>query len=226
MDVEGNCYVGGVQCSGRKCQCGREMSSFFRSRSVEDVKKEMRSIDHELLEKTKLATFLLNINKVDDKFFLHSESGGGSKACSERSKDRSFMGSSIEDPKTIANSKIGVEAKVVKPVEATTKNRSISIDTDRGDEAFDEVIFNHFAKKSKEDDEHDFLASLRPCTACEKLKKLLCANAEVSFNIECLVQEKDVQEFIKREMFDRNDSSLQNAEQGCQGEEVHQMDFS
>ncbi|GLJ16150.1 hypothetical protein SUGI_0269340 [Cryptomeria japonica] len=192
------------------------MSSFFHSRSLEDVKIKMGSLDHELLKKIERANFLLNINKFDDKLFLHGENRGGSKVCSKRSKDQSSMGSSMEDPKTATTSEIGVEAKVVKLVEAVTKNRGVSDDTDRGDEAFDEVLFNHFVKKFKEDYQHDVLVSLRPRASCEKLKKLLCVNEEVSFNIECLVVEKYVQGFIKREKFERNDS-LQNAGQGCQG---------
>ncbi|KAF2285777.1 hypothetical protein GH714_007750 [Hevea brasiliensis] len=44
--------------------------------------------------------------------------------------------------------------------------------------------------------------------ACEKLKKVLSANAEAPLNIECLMDEKDVKGFIKREEFERLASGL------------------
>ncbi|KAJ6308892.1 hypothetical protein OIU76_018478 [Salix suchowensis] len=39
--------------------------------------------------------------------------------------------------------------------------------------------------------------------ACEKLKKVLSANPEAPLNIECLMEEKDVRGFIKREEFEQ-----------------------
>ncbi|KAK8546876.1 hypothetical protein V6N13_093915 [Hibiscus sabdariffa] len=45
--------------------------------------------------------------------------------------------------------------------------------------------------------------SIRLRAACEKLKKVLSANPEVPLNIECLMDEKDVKGFIKREEFEQ-----------------------
>ncbi|KAL9678648.1 hypothetical protein QQ045_016496 [Rhodiola kirilowii] len=52
-----------------------------------------------------------------------------------------------------------------------------------GGRNFDETLFQHFA-------------------ACEKVKKVLNANPAAPLNIECLMDEKDVKGFIKREEFE------------------------
>ncbi|KAG9454052.1 hypothetical protein H6P81_006956 [Aristolochia fimbriata] len=76
-----------------------------------------------------------------------------------------------------------------------------------GGRDFDEVLFNHFAKQFKEDYKIDVYSSVKASTrlraACEKLKKVLSANAEAPINIECLMDEKDVKGYIKREEFER-----------------------
>ncbi|MQM10433.1 hypothetical protein Taro_043327 [Colocasia esculenta] len=51
-------------------------------------------------------------------------------------------------------------------------------------------------------------ASIRLRAACEKLKKVLSANAEAPISFECLMDEKDVKGFIKREDFERQSSDL------------------
>ncbi|XVF03879.1 hypothetical protein REPUB_Repub05bG0031100 [Reevesia pubescens] len=51
-------------------------------------------------------------------------------------------------------------------------------------------------------------ASIRLRAACEKLKKVLSANAEAPLNIECLMDEKDVKGFIRREEFEKLASQL------------------
>ncbi|XP_057859144.1 heat shock 70 kDa protein 14 isoform X3 [Cryptomeria japonica] len=85
------------------------------------------------------------------------------------------------------------------------KMLSHAFDRSLGGRDFDEVLFNHFAQKFKEEYKIDILtnhrASLRLRAACEKLKRVLSANAEASLNIECLM-EKDVRGFIKREEFE------------------------
>ncbi|KAE8699481.1 Heat shock 70 kDa protein 14 [Hibiscus syriacus] len=72
-----------------------------------------------------------------------------------------------------------------------------------GGRDFDEVLFHHFAAKFKEEYKIDVFQNARACTrlraACEKLKKVLSANPEAPLNIECLMDEKDVRGFIKRE---------------------------
>ncbi|MED6133920.1 hypothetical protein PIB30_032721 [Stylosanthes scabra] len=82
-----------------------------------------------------------------------------------------------------------------------------SYDRSLGGRDFDEVLFHHFAAKFKEEYKIDVLqnarASLRLRAACEKLKKVLSANPEAPLNIECLMDEKDVRGFIKREEFEQ-----------------------
>ncbi|WOL15701.1 heat shock 70 kDa protein 16 [Canna indica] len=84
---------------------------------------------------------------------------------------------------------------------------SHAFDANLGGRDFDEVLFNHFAEQFKDDYKIDVLsnirASMRLRVACEKLKRVLSANAEAPLNIECLMDEKDVKGFIKREDFER-----------------------
>ncbi|KAK6914910.1 Heat shock protein 70 family [Dillenia turbinata] len=84
---------------------------------------------------------------------------------------------------------------------------SHAFDTSLGGRDFDEVLFHYFAKKFKEEYKIDVLqnarASLRLRAACEKLKKVLSANPEAPLNIECLMDEKDVRGFIKRDEFEQ-----------------------
>ena len=76
-----------------------------------------------------------------------------------------------------------------------------------GGRDFDEVLFQHFAAKFKEEYKIDVYQNARAClrlrAACEKLKKVLSANPEAPLNIECLMDEKDVRGFIKREDFEK-----------------------
>ncbi|XWS11903.1 hypothetical protein CRYUN_Cryun37aG0044700 [Craigia yunnanensis] len=82
-----------------------------------------------------------------------------------------------------------------------------SFDRSLGGRDFDEVLFQHFAAKFKEEYKIDVFQNARACirlrTACEKLKKVLSANPEAPLNIECLMDEKDVRGFIKREEFEQ-----------------------
>ncbi|KAI3745375.1 hypothetical protein L1987_58486 [Smallanthus sonchifolius] len=89
---------------------------------------------------------------------------------------------------------------------------SHSFDNHLGGRDFDEVLFKYFAKKIKEQYNIDVYTSTRACvrlrTSCEKLKKVLSANAEAPLNIECLMAETDVKGFIKREEFENLCSDL------------------
>ncbi|XP_008793460.2 heat shock 70 kDa protein 14-like [Phoenix dactylifera] len=80
-------------------------------------------------------------------------------------------------------------------------------DQSLGGRDFDEVLFKHFAAKFKVEYKIDVYQNARAClrlrAACEKLKKVLSANPEAPLNIECLMDEKDVRGFIKREEFER-----------------------
>lgn len=81
-----------------------------------------------------------------------------------------------------------------------------------GGRDFDEILFGYFAAQFKEqygiDVYSNIRASIRLRAACEKLKKVLSANAEAPLNIECLMDEKDVKSFIRREEFEKLASHL------------------
>ncbi|KAH0457383.1 hypothetical protein IEQ34_012698 [Dendrobium chrysotoxum] len=80
-------------------------------------------------------------------------------------------------------------------------------DRSLGGRDFDDVLFNYFAVKFKDEYKIDVYQNARACirlrAACEKLKKMLSANPEAPLNIECLMDEKDVRGFIKREEFEQ-----------------------
>ncbi|KAK4761095.1 hypothetical protein SAY87_005988 [Trapa incisa] len=87
-----------------------------------------------------------------------------------------------------------------------------SYDRNLGGRDFDEVLFQHFAAKFKVEYKIDVLQNARAClrlrAACEKLKKVLSANPEAPLNIECLMDDKDVRSFIKREEFEEISSPI------------------
>jgi len=82
-----------------------------------------------------------------------------------------------------------------------------AFDRNLGGRDFDEVLFQHFAAKFKEEYKIDVYQNARAClrlrAACEKLKKVLSANPEAPLNIECLMDEKDVRGFVKRDDFEQ-----------------------
>uniref|UniRef100_A0ACD5U7P9 Uncharacterized protein n=1 Tax=Avena sativa TaxID=4498 RepID=A0ACD5U7P9_AVESA len=86
------------------------------------------------------------------------------------------------------------------------KMLSHAYDRSLGGRDFDEALFKHFAAKFKEEYKIDVYQNARACirlrVACEKLKKMLSANPEAPMNIECLMDEKDVRGFIKRDEFE------------------------
>ncbi|ONK66427.1 uncharacterized protein A4U43_C06F7900 [Asparagus officinalis] len=81
-----------------------------------------------------------------------------------------------------------------------------TFDRSLGGRDFDEVLVKYFAAKFKDEYKIDVYQNARAClrlrAACEKLKKMLSANPEAPLNIECLMDEKDVRGFIKREEFE------------------------
>ncbi|XP_042440919.1 heat shock 70 kDa protein 16-like [Zingiber officinale] len=89
---------------------------------------------------------------------------------------------------------------------------SHAFDANLGGRDFDEVLFNHFSEQFKEqykiDVHSNVRASIRLRADCEKLKRVLSANPEAPLNIECLMDEKDVKGYIKREEFERLCTSL------------------
>ncbi|KAL2495388.1 Heat shock 70 kDa protein 16 [Forsythia ovata] len=92
------------------------------------------------------------------------------------------------------------------------KMLSHAFDSNLGGRDFDEVLFRYFAAQFKEQYNINVYsnarASLRLRASCEKLKKVLSANPEAPLNIECLMEEKDVKGFIKREDFEKLSSEL------------------
>lgn len=74
-------------------------------------------------------------------------------------------------------------------------------------------------------------ASVRLRTACEKLKKMLSANSEAPIGIECLMDDKDVKGFMKRDEFESLSAPILDrvleplkkavAEAGLTQEEIH-----
>ncbi|XP_077212401.1 heat shock 70 kDa protein 15-like [Tasmannia lanceolata] len=82
-----------------------------------------------------------------------------------------------------------------------------AFDRSLGGRDFDEALFRHFAVKFKEEYKIDVFQNARACqrlrASCEKLKKILSANPEAPLNIECLMDEKDVRGFIKRDEFEQ-----------------------
>ncbi|CAI0379800.1 unnamed protein product [Linum tenue] len=89
---------------------------------------------------------------------------------------------------------------------------SHAFESNLGGKEFDEVLFGYFAAQFKERYNINVNSNIRACirlrAACEKLKKVLSANSEAPLNIECLMDEKDVKGFIKREEFERLSSGL------------------
>ncbi|KAK9060489.1 hypothetical protein SSX86_021193 [Deinandra increscens subsp. villosa] len=82
-----------------------------------------------------------------------------------------------------------------------------SFDRCLGGRDFDEVLFQYFAEKFKAEYKIDVFQNARAClrlrAACEKLKKVLSANPEAPLNIECLMDDKDVRGYIKRDEFEQ-----------------------
>ncbi|XP_074275972.1 heat shock 70 kDa protein 14-like [Silene latifolia] len=113
-----------------------------------------------------------------------------------------------------------------------------SFDRSLGGRDFDEVLFQHFAAKFKEEYKIDVYQNARAClrlrAGCEKLKKVLSANPVAPLNIECLMDEKDVRGVIKREEFEeisipileRVKKPLEKAlaEAGLSTEEIHTVE--
>ncbi|KAL5548354.1 hypothetical protein UlMin_003585 [Ulmus minor] len=89
---------------------------------------------------------------------------------------------------------------------------SHTFDRSLGGRDFDEALFRHFAAQFWEQYKIDVYNNVKACirlrNACEKLKKVLSANPEAPLNIECLMDEKDVKGFIKREEFEKLTSGL------------------
>ncbi|KAJ0830157.1 putative Heat shock protein 70 family [Helianthus annuus] len=87
-----------------------------------------------------------------------------------------------------------------------------SSDQNLGGRDFDEVLFKHFAahfnEKYKIDVYSNASAFVRLRISCEKVKKVLSANAEAPLSIECLIGDTDVRGIITRDEFENLSSKL------------------
>jgi len=111
-----------------------------------------------------------------------------------------------EKPKRVAFIDIGHSNYTVSIVEfrkGELKVISTAYDRHFGGRNFDKAIVDHFAAEFKEKFKVDInenpKAKLRVVAACEKLKKVLSANAGAPINIESLMNDVDVRGFLKRE---------------------------
>ncbi|TID26853.1 hsp88-like protein [Venturia nashicola] len=81
--------------------------------------------------------------------------------------------------------------------------KSTACDRHFGGRDFDKAMLDHFQKEFKEKFKIDIFenpkARFRVLGACEKLKKVLSANASAPLNIESLMNDVDVRSFLKRE---------------------------
>lgn len=81
--------------------------------------------------------------------------------------------------------------------------KSTASDRNFGGRNFDQALVDHFAKEFKEKFKVDInsnpKARLRVQAGCEKLKKILSANAQAPLNIESVMDDVDVRGMLKRE---------------------------
>ena len=81
--------------------------------------------------------------------------------------------------------------------------KSTAYDRHFGGRDFDKALIQHFAKEWKEKYKIDINGNpkslVRTAAACEKLKKILSANAQAPISIESLMNDVDVQGILKRE---------------------------
>lgn len=111
-----------------------------------------------------------------------------------------------EKPRRVAFIDIGhsnYTCSIVEFKKGELKVVSTAYDRHFGGRNFDKAIVDHFAaeflEKFKVDINTNLKAKLRVVAACEKLKKVLSANAGAPINIESLMNDVDVRGFLKRE---------------------------
>ena len=111
-----------------------------------------------------------------------------------------------EKPRRVAIIDIGhsnYTCSIVEFRKGELKVISTAYDRHFGGRNFDKAIVDHFAKEFREkykiDINENNKARLRVAAACEKLKKILSANANAPINIESLMNDVDVRGMMKRE---------------------------
>ncbi|KAF1811581.1 putative heat shock protein Hsp88 [Eremomyces bilateralis CBS 781.70] len=114
-----------------------------------------------------------------------------------------------EKPRRVAFVDIGYSNYTCSIVEFRKGELAVKSSThDRhfGGRDFDKLLVDHFAAEFKEKFKIDIntnpKARVRVAAACEKLKKVLSANASAPINIESLMNDVDVRGFLKREQFE------------------------
>lgn len=115
----------------------------------------------------------------------------------------------VDKPLNVAFVDLGHSALQISIV-AFTKGRlqvlAHAWDENLGGRDFDNCLFEHFAaefkEKTKLDVKSNAKATLRMRKECEKLKKILSANPEAPFNIECLMEDTDLRSQIARDKFE------------------------
>ncbi|KAF2228189.1 heat shock protein 70 family [Elsinoe ampelina] len=131
-----------------------------------------------------------------------------------------------EKPRRVAFVDIGhsnYTCSIVEFKKGELKVLSTAYDRHFGGRNFDTALVNHFQKEFKEKFKIDInenpKARLRVAAACEKLKKVLSANASAPINIESLLNDTDVRGMLKREeleelvkpLLDRSSAPLEQA---------------
>jgi heat shock 70kDa protein 4 len=111
-----------------------------------------------------------------------------------------------EKPKRVCFVDIGHSSYTCSVVEFRKGELSVkatSWDRHFGGRNFDKALVDHFAKEWKEKYKIDIYSNpkalVRVSAACEKLKKVLSANAQAPINIESLMNDVDVSGVLKRE---------------------------
>jgi heat shock protein 4 len=111
-----------------------------------------------------------------------------------------------EKPKRVAFVDIGhsnYTCSIVEFKKGELAVKATACDRHFGGRNFDSALVDHFAKEFKEkfkiDINENAKARFRVLAACEKLKKILSANASAPINIESLMNDVDVRGFLKRE---------------------------
>ena len=119
---------------------------------------------------------------------------------------RTDLPTAEEKPRRVAFVDIGhsdYTCSIVEYKKGELAVKSTTFDRHFGGRDFDKALIQHFAKEWKEKYKIDInsnpKALVRTAAACEKMKKILSANAQAPISIESLMNDVDVQGVMKRE---------------------------
>lgn len=106
------------------------------------------------------------------------------------------------------------QVSVVSFIKGKLTVKGVGYDKDFGGRNFDEALTQHFIKefdaKYKMDIKSSPKAIFRLRQGCEKVKKILSSNAITVLSVECLLDDKDVQSNVTRELFEELAKPLLN----------------